>query len=179
MENVREKTVSAQTKYTGHIINVRVDDVILSDNKIHPREVVEHPGGVVIVPFLDDKIILIKQWRHPVNCELMELPAGKLDKGEDPFEAAKRELEEETGYKTNNLESLGYIYTTPGFSNEKLYLYKATDLIPSKTNFDEGEFIEPFIVSIDEAEILIKEGKITDAKTIVGVLRTVRNYWKD
>ena len=168
MDNRKEKTVSTQIKYTGHIINVRVDEVVLPDNKIHPREVVEHPGGVVIIPFLDDKIILIKQWRHPVGCELIELPAGKLNRGEDPLEAAKRELEEETGYKSDNLEPLGFIYTTPGFSDEKLYFYKATNLIPSKTNFDEGEFIENFIVSADEIHTMIKEGKIVDAKTLSG-----------
>ena len=174
MDSLKEKTLSSKIKYTGHIINVRVDNVILPNKGVFQREVVEHPGGVVIIPILDDKIILIKQWRHPVNCELIELPAGKLNKGEDPLEAAKRELEEETGYKANNLEFLGCIYTTPGFSDEKLYFYKAVDLIPSKTNFDEGEIIEPFIISLDQAFTMIKEGKIIDAKTIIGVLRTIK-----
>lgn len=165
-----EKTVSSEIKYTGKIINVRLDDVVISDGKECFREVVEHPGGVVIVPVTDDgKIVLIKQWRHPVGVELIELPAGKLDKNEDPFLAAKRELEEETGYQADSWESLGYIYTTPGFSDEKLYLYKATDLKLHQTNFDFGEIIEPYIIDINEAREMIKSGKIVDAKTIIGL----------
>ena len=170
MQNLREKTLSTEIKYTGCIINVRLDDVLLSDGKEHFREVVEHPGGVVIIPMLDnDTIILVRQWRYPVGQELIEFPAGKLNKGENPFLAAKRELEEETGFIANSWESLGFIYTVPGFCDEKLYLYKAWDLIPSKTNLDYGEIVESHTFSIREACQMIKEGKITDAKTIAGL----------
>ncbi|OGI21101.1 MAG: hypothetical protein A2287_08820 [Candidatus Melainabacteria bacterium RIFOXYA12_FULL_32_12] len=170
MQTLREKTISSEIKYTGYIINVRRDDVLLSDGKEHFREVVEHPGGVVIVPVTENNdIILVKQWRYPIGQELIELPAGKLTRGEDPFLAAKRELQEETGYSAESWESLGFIYTAPGFCDEKLYLYKAYDLSFSETNLDYGEIIEPLIVNIDLAWSMIKEGKITDAKTIIGL----------
>jgi ADP-ribose pyrophosphatase len=169
MKTLEEKTLSSETKYTGCIINVRQDNVLLSNGAKHHREVVEHPGGVVIIPVIDSRVILIKQWRHPVNDELIELPAGKLEKGEDPFLAAKRELTEETGYVAKEWESLGFIYTTPGFCNEKLYFYKATDLDYKQTNLDFGEIIEPYIIEINHAMEMVKNGKINDAKTIVGL----------
>lgn len=168
---MKEKTVSKEQKYNGKIINVRVDEVLFDGDKSHVREVVEHPGGVVVVPILEDnKVVLIRQWRHPIGQELIEIPAGKLDvKGEDIFDAAKRELEEETGFVANNWEYLGFIFTTPGFCDEKLHLYKAWDLTTTQTNLDYGEIIEPYIVDLEEAYAMIKEGKITDAKTIIGL----------
>lgn len=170
MPDLEEKTFSSEIKYTGCIINVRMDDVILSDGQEHFREVVEHPGGVVIIPITkDNKIILVKQWRHPIHEELIEFPAGKLARGEDPFLAAKRELLEETGFSAENWESLGFIYTAPGFCDEKLYLYKAYNLTFSETKPDYGEIIEPLTIDINQAWGMIKEGKITDAKTIVGL----------
>lgn len=170
MQNFIEKKISSEIKYTGHIINVRCDEVLLSDGKEHFREVVEHPGGVVIVPITNDnKVILLKQWRYPIGQELIELPAGKLNKGEDPFPAAKRELEEETGYVAESWEFLRTITTTPGFCDEKLHIYKATNLTYLQTNFDYGEIIEPFSVDIDQARNMIKNGEIIDAKTIAGL----------
>lgn len=170
MQNLREKKLSGKTMYEGHIISVRRDDVLLSNGEKHFREVVEHPGGVVIIPVMDNnRIILVRQWRYPVGQELIELPAGKLNKGEDPFPAAKRELEEETGYRADTWESLGFIYTAPGFCDEKLYFYKASNLEFSRTNPDFGEIIEPLIVDIDKAKNMIKEGKILDAKTVAGL----------
>lgn len=170
MQDLKEKTLSTELKYTGHIVKVRCDNVILSDGKEHFREVVEHPGGVVIIPVMDDnKIIFVKQWRYPVGCELTELPAGKLEKGEEHFVTAQRELEEETGYKANNWEYLGFIYTTPGFCNEKLHFYKATGLVKTETNPDYGEIIESVIMDKESVKNMIKIGKIVDAKTIVGV----------
>lgn len=170
MRNLKEETVSSEIKYTGHIISVRMDNVILSDGKKHFREVVEHPGGVVILPIMDNnKIILVKQWRYPVEQELIELPAGKLSKEEPSLIAAKRELQEETGFTADLWESLGYIYTAPGFCNEKIYFYKACNLIFSEINPDYGEIIETLVIDINQAWSMIKEGKITDAKTIVGL----------
>lgn len=169
MKKLEEKTLSSEPRYSGHIINVRRDDVLLSNGQEHYREVVEHPGGVVIVPVIDSKVVLIKQWRYPVNAELIEFPAGKLERGEDPFLAAKRELTEETGYIAGHWEPLGYIYTAPGFCDEKLYLYKASDLEFSETNLDFGEIVEPFEVEINDALQMVKDGRIVDAKTIVGL----------
>ncbi|MDD3013418.1 MAG: NUDIX hydrolase [Candidatus Gastranaerophilales bacterium] len=167
--SLEEKTLSSELKYEGHIVNIRQDDVLLSNGEEHFREVVEHPGGVVIIPVIDNKVILVKQWRHPVKNELIEFPAGKLNKGEDPFLAAQRELTEETGYIAKKWESLGFIYTAPGFCDEKLYLYKATDLEFSETNPDFGEIVEPFEVEINHAMEMIKDGRILDAKTIIGL----------
>lgn len=170
MRSLKEKTISSEIKYQGYIVNVRRDDVLLSNGHEHFREVIEHPGGVVIVPVTNDnRIILVRQWRYPVGQELTEVPAGKLNRGEDPFLAAKRELEEETGYFANKWEPLGSIYTAPGFCDEKLYLYKAYDLTKSKQKLDFGEIVEPLIVDINQAWDMIKEGKIVDAKTIVGL----------
>ena len=171
MSNKKEKILFSEVKYTGKIVGVRVDDVILSDGKEHFREVVEHPGGVVIIPVLNDnQVVMVRQWRHPVGEELLEFPAGKLDKADEkPLDAAKRELEEETGFKANSWEYLGFIYTTPGFCDEKLYLYKAWNLVVSEMMPDYGEIIEKTIIDIDEVRNMIKIGKITDAKTIVGL----------
>jgi len=169
MKILEEKTLSSEVKYTGCIVNVRQDDVLLSNGQKHHREVVEHPGGVVIIPVMDNRIILIRQWRYPVKGELIELPAGKLNKGEDPFLAAKRELTEETGYVAKKWEPLGFTYTTPGFCDEKLYFYKASKLDYRETNFDFGEIIEPYVIDIDHAINMVKNGKIVDAKTIIGL----------
>ena len=169
--NLREKKISSEMKFQGKVVKVRSDDVQLSDGKLGFREVVEHPGGVVIVPLTDDdKIILVKQWRYPINQELIELPAGKLEPGEDPYNSAMRELREETGYVTEKLDSLGYIFSTPGFCNEKLYIYRAKNLKFVGTDLDEGEIIEPFIIDLKEAFSLIKAGKINDAKTIAAIM---------
>jgi len=170
MNKLKEETISSEYKYNGHIINFRIDNVKLSDGQIHFREVIEHPGGVVIIPIVDKtKVALVKQWRHPIKSELIEFPAGKLNKGEDPFLAAQRELQEETGFVANSWKSLGFIYTAPGFCDERLYLYMAEDLTFTETNFDYGEMIEPYVIEIDKALEMVKNGQINDAKTIVGL----------
>lgn len=171
MSNLREKTISSETKYTGYIFNVRRDEVLLSDGKKHFREVVEHPGGVVIVPIAEDnKIIFVKQWRYPVDQDLIELPAGKLNKdAKNPLLEAKRELREETGFVAKNWESLGFVYSTPGFCNEKLYFYKAYDLVFEQTELDYGEIVKTVIIDINQVWCMIKEGKIIDAKSIIGL----------
>lgn len=135
----KEKTLDSQMMYDGRIIKVYKDNVELADGKKSFREVVRHSGGVVILAFKDeDTILLVKQYRYPIGEIVLELPAGKLEKGEDPFEAAKRELEEETGYCANKWTDLGYINTSPGFSDEKLYLYLAQDLEYTHCHPDEG-----------------------------------------
>lgn len=166
MNNLEEKTISSEKILDAKIIKVRRDKV-LSPKGECIREVVEHSGGVVILPYLDkENIILIKQWRYAANQELIEIPAGKLEKNEDPFECAKRELIEETGYEAQNWESLGFIYTSPGFCNEKLFLYKAWNLEFKGTHFDEFETIENLITPINQAIKMVNLGQITDAKTI-------------
>lgn len=170
-----EKTLTSDVVYDGKIITVYNDKVELMTGKTSYREVVEHSGGVVILAIHKkegiEKILMVKQFRYPLKQGLLELPAGKLEKGEDPFEAAKRELTEETGYIAKNWEDLGYIFTSPGYSDEKLYLYKATDLEFVGECPDEGEFLIEYQFSKDELIKMVKSGEITDAKTICAIMK--------
>ncbi|MEE3350635.1 MAG: NUDIX hydrolase [Candidatus Gastranaerophilaceae bacterium] len=168
----QEKKLSSKVVYEGKVITVERDDVELATGKKSFREVARHPGGVVILALKDSEtILLVTQFRYPIMTADLELPAGKLERGEDPDLAAKRELEEETGYRAKNWFSLGYIYTTPGFCDEKLYLYKAEGLEFVGEHPDEGEIIKAFEISKTELMQKIKTGEINDAKTICAILR--------
>ena len=175
--NFEEKTLSSQYVFNGNVIDVKRDEVQISTGRHSFREVVEHPGGVVIAAVENDTILMVKQYRYPLKKVSLELPAGKLERGEDPDLAAKRELEEETGYVAKNWVSLGYIYTSPGFCDEKLYLYLATDLEYKTQNPDEDEIIEGIKYSLNEVYTLINTGKINDSKTICAMFRA-REYLK-
>lgn len=170
-----EKTLTSDVVYDGKIITVYKDEVELSTGKTSFREVVEHSGGVVILALCKkdgvEKVLMVKQFRYPLKHALLELPAGKLEKGEDPFEAAKRELKEETGYIAEKWQDLGYVFTSPGYSDEKLYLYKAEDLEFVGECPDEGEILIEYEYTIDEIKKMIKNNEITDAKTICAVMR--------
>lgn len=167
-----EKTLNSQMVYDGKIVKVYRDNVELADGHKSFREVVRHSGGVVIAAFRDENtILLVKQYRYPIAKTVLELPAGKLEKGEDPFEAAKRELEEETGYCANKWTDLGYINTSPGFSDEKLYLYLAHDLEFTQCHPDDGEIIQAFEYKYEDVLEMIENGEISDAKTICGIMR--------
>jgi len=162
--------VSSERVHEGGIINLRVDTLKLPDGKIAIREVVEHNGGVVIAcrPKAN-QIILIRQYRYSLDSDLLELPAGRIEKGEDPFLAAKRELTEETGYKAKIWRELSKMYSAPGFCNELLYVYEASDVEFVGTNLDEDEEIEVIEIELSKAWGLVAEGKIQDAKTIAGL----------
>ncbi len=166
-----EQTLNSQLIYEGKVVKVFKDSVELSTGKKSFREVVKHSGGVVILAVKGDKILLVKQFRYPLKEVMFELPAGKLEIGEDPFEAAKRELEEETGYCANKWTPLGYVYTSPGYSDEKLYLYKAEDLEFTHCHPDEGEIIEAFEYSYEDVLKMVDNGEINDAKTLCALLR--------
>lgn len=165
-----EKTIKSSTIFNGKVINLRIDEVETFNGNISTREIVEHNGGVGIVALDGDKILLIKQYRKPFDEVIYEIPAGKLEKGEEPLSCAYRELEEETGYKALELNLLTVIYPSPGFCTEKLHLYYTNKLEVSNTNFDEDEYLELVKVTPDEAKNMIKEGIIKDAKTIVALL---------
>lgn len=170
--NFEEKTLESECVYNGKIMTVCRDNVEFANGRKSFREVVHHSGGVVILAVTNKNTILtVKQFRYPIKETFLELPAGKLEKGEDPDFAAKRELEEETGYKAGKWTSLGYIFTSPGYSDEKLYLYRAEDLEFVGEHPDEGEIIKAFEYPVSEIKEKIKNGEINDAKTICAVMR--------
>ena len=171
-----EKQIKTKTVYEGIVVNVRRDIVALQNGNESEREVVEHPGGVGIVPVTsDNKILMVRQYRYPMEEEVLEIPAGKLDAGEDPFECAKRELSEETGCTAGKYVGLGKIYPSPGFCRETLYLYLALDLKQGEMHLDENELLSVEEVEIDTLVDMIMKNKLHDAKTVVGVLKA-REY---
>lgn len=175
MKQFEEKTISERKAFDGKFIKASVYDVELATGKKAIREVMHHPGGVVVVAQKDQNtILMVKQYRYPIKKVMLELPAGRLEPGENPDFAIIRELEEETGYVAKTWKSLGYIFTTPGICDEKLYLYYATDLEFKKQNPDDGEIIEFFEYNIDEVFALIKSGEINDAKTICALTRAFK-----
>ena len=157
--------------FRGKVFDLQVDEIEYDSGNKGIREIAVHPGGAVVVPLKDDgRIIMVKQFRYPFQKFLLEMPAGKLDKNEDPLVCAVRELEEETGYKTKNIIKLGSICTTPGFCTEVLHIFLAKDLTPGNHNREEGEHgMEVFEFTIEEIEKKILAGEIVDAKTICGV----------
>lgn len=162
------EVVKSLIQYQGKFVAVKEDTILLPDGKTASREVVQRGAATAILPI--DKhgnVILVRQYRHAVGQMLLEVPAGILEKGENPAECAKRELEEETGYQTNALEFICQMYPTPGFCDEQLYLYLAQDLAEGKQNFDEDEFIEVEKYSIEQALDMVEKGEIQDAKTIL------------
>ena len=160
--------------YHGRVFDLIVDQVEYPSGNKSVREIAHHPGGAVVVPVLDDgRVVLVRQLRYPLGKRILELPAGKLSPGEDPMAAAGRELEEETGWVAGKLEKLTSIYTTPGFCDEELHIYLATDLKETSTGHkrEEGEFsMTVEMVSLQEAVGMIEQGELQDSKTIIGLL---------
>ncbi|MUT65557.1 NUDIX domain-containing protein [Paenibacillus sp. NEAU-GSW1] len=165
----REETVSTEPIFQGKIISLQVDTIALPDGRTATREIVKHPGAAAVMALLDGKLLVVEQFRKPLEKFQIEIPAGKLDANEDPAIAAARELEEETGYRAEKLELVSAFYTSPGFADEKLYLYFADKLIPGTQNPDEDEFLQIEAISLEQAEAYIAEGRISDAKTILAV----------
>jgi ADP-ribose pyrophosphatase len=165
------RILNSKVLHRGKVFNTRVDQIEYNSGNRAVREVAEHPGGAVVVPVTSTgKIIMVTQYRFPVDKILLELPAGKLDKDENPLHCAIRELEEETGYKSNMVIEMGSIYTTPGYSSEKLGIFLAKDLKPGKQNREEGEHgMEIFEFALKEIEEKIIKGEIVDGKTICGI----------
>jgi ADP-ribose pyrophosphatase len=168
------KTLSQEIVFKGRLVQVRVDRVIEPAGHTATREIVVHPGAVCIVARpTPEQVLLIRQYRHAAGQELLEIPAGGLHAAEDPMEAARRELEEETGYRAGSLVERARFWTTPGFTTEFMYLYEASDLVKTHANPDEDEVIEVDIVRSDEALRMIDVGRIQDAKSILGLLRVL------
>lgn len=169
-DNLTEIFVASERIYEGKIINLRRDLVRLPNGREASREVVEHPGAVAVVPLLPDgRILLVRQFRHPVGQILLEIPAGKLDAGEDPDDCARRELEEETGHRAGRLERKASVFTGPGFTDEVIHIYVAEELQRTVQNPDEDEFLEVGAYEPAQIRQLIQSGQICDAKTLAGL----------
>ena len=165
--NLEEKTIEEDLKYEGSFIKVVKQVVKLPDGNTSTRDIVRHPGGVAVAAlFDDDTILLVEQYRKPIDKVTLELPAGKRENGDDPKICGIRELEEETGLKAEKFEFLGKIATSPGFCDEYIYLYKAEGLYKGQINRDDDEFINVKKIKITEFKEMIRRGEITDAKTI-------------
>lgn len=165
--NLNEEILNEELKYEGNFLKFVNINVKLPDGNEGSRDVIRHPGAAAVVAFLDDEtILLVRQFRAALNDILLEIPAGKLEIGEDPKVCATRELEEETGYKSENIEYLGTIATGAGFTDERIHIYKATNLYKGTKGGDEDEFIEIESFKLSEIKEMIKSGKIIDTKTI-------------
>ena len=168
-----EKTLSGQTVFEGKIITVKVDKALLPNGAEASREVVEHPGGVCILALEEDGTVpLVRQFRYPLGDVMLELPAGKLEYGEEPRPAAIRELGEEVGLEPGELTELGHIYVSPGFCTEKLHMYLARKVTHVPVHPDEDEFLDIIHMSFGELVERVMSGEITDGKTVATVLKT-------
>ncbi|MDF2570771.1 MAG: nudF [Sporomusa sp.] len=168
--DLHEELISSTRLFEGKVINLRRDEVKLPNGKTGTREVVEHPGAVAVVPLTtDSKVILVRQFRHPVQQVMLEVPAGKLDPGEKPEACALRELKEETGYVAGRIRKLTSMYTTPGFSNEIIHIFLAEGLIESDKDPDEDEFINSESYTLDQIAEMVATGEICDAKSLVAL----------
>lgn len=164
-----EKTLTKNYIYQGKILSLRKDDVLLPDGKPSIREIIEHSGGACVVYAEDGKLLFVKQFRYAYGEELLELPAGKLNAGEDPKKACLRELEEETGISSQDAKLLFVAYPSPGYTNEKLYIYRAERGVKTETHLDEGEFLDAVWIEENTVKEMLKNGGIKDAKTIIGL----------
>ena len=168
-----EQTLSSETVFKGKIITVKVDKALLPNGAEASREVVEHPGGVCILALQEDGTVpLVRQFRYPLGDVMLELPAGKLEYGEEPRPAAIRELGEEVGLEPGEMTDLGYLYVSPGFCTERLYMYLAQDVKSVPVHPDEDEFLDIVHLPFGELVDMVMSGQITDGKTVATVLKT-------
>jgi len=172
---MEETIVGSQEIYSGRVVNLAIHEVRLPNGSTSKREVVKHPGAVAMVAF-DDKqnVLLVRQFRLPAGKILYEIPAGTLKPAEPPVDCAIRELQEETGYKPGKLEALGGFYVAPGYTTEFIHLFLATQLVESRLNADDDEFISAERMPLSQALTMIERGEIEDGKTIAGLLRAAR-----
>lgn len=168
----QEKTISKEYIFKGEVIWLRVDTVTTPMGNTATREIVEHPGGVCVVPIDENgNVIMEHQYRRPFDTTVFELPAGKLNYGEDPLECGKRELEEETGMRAKRYIPMGKMYPTPGFCSEVLHMYAALDLYSGKPNPDDDELIEIERLPLSKLVDMVIAGEIIDGKTCVALLK--------
>jgi len=171
LKDLTEHFVAGSLVLDGNLLKVHRDTVRLPDGSHGEREYIRHPGAVAIVALFDDgKLLLERQFRYPNRREFIEIPAGKLEPGEPPLATAKRELLEETGYVAADWARIGVMHTAIGYTDEAIELFLARKLKKETAKLDAGEFLETFLLSLDEAVAMVQDGRITDAKTMVGVL---------
>jgi ADP-ribose pyrophosphatase len=165
-----ETTISSKTVYRGKLLHVLEDEVRLPDGKHMRREYIRHPGAVTMVPFLDrDTVLLIRQFRYPMRRHFLELPAGKIDQGEEPLATAQRELREECGCTAATWQWLATIHPCIGYSDERIELFAARDLAQVGRALDEGEFLEVVAMPLAQALDWVRTGKITEVKAVIGL----------
>lgn len=181
MKKFEEKTIQSELKFKGRIITLQVDEVELPNGKTSNREIVKHPGAVAVIAVTkDNKIILVEQFRKALERSIIEIPAGKIEIGEAPEITALRELEEETGYTTGNLQYIQSFSTSPGFADEIIHLYFADNIVKMEqpVGLDEDEFVELLHVSLTEMEEMVKKQQIYDAKTAFAYI-WLKDYFKE
>ena len=170
--DLTEKTLSRREIYDGRIVHLHVDEVELPDGSRSVREVIDHCPCVAVVALDEqDRVLTVTQYRHAFGRELLEIPAGKLEPGEDPFESAKRELSEECGLSADNYIDLGVVYPTVGYDSEKIYLWAATGLHKGGQHLDAGEFLDVVRMPFEEALQKVLSGEIKDSKTQIGLMK--------
>ncbi|MEH7545656.1 ADP-ribose pyrophosphatase [Neobacillus bataviensis] len=172
MDNLTEKTIKSEEIFSGKIISLHLQDVELPNGKHSKREIIKHPGAVAVIAVTDEnKVVMVEQYRKALERTIVEIPAGKLEKGEEPEICARRELEEETGYECSSLELLTSFYTSPGFADEIVHVYVAKGLTKKEdaAGLDEDEFVNLEELTLEEALKYVTEQKIFDAKTIFAV----------
>lgn len=166
-----EVTVASQRVYEGRLINLRVDTVRLENGRLTEREIVEHPGAVAVVALDEgDNVLLVRQFRQAAEKDLLEIPAGTLEAGEEPIACARRELKEETGYRAERLEQIGSFYPSPGFCTECIRLYLAIGLHKGPSVPEDDETIETIKVPLSDIPTMVSRGEICDGKSIAGLL---------
>jgi ADP-ribose pyrophosphatase len=169
--DLTERFVSGEQVFDGTLLKVRRDRVRLPDGSEGTREYIRHPGAVAIVPLFEDgRLLLERQFRYPHGREFIEVPAGKVDPGEPHLETAKRELLEETGYAAKEWQRIGVIHTAIAYTDEAIEIFLAQKLEKRERKLDQGEFIDTVIIGFDEAIAMIRDGRITDAKTVTALL---------
>ena len=179
MGHLEEKTISSEQKFDGKIVKLYVDKAELEDGKIVTREVIRHPGGVCVLPLTDkNEVLFVRQFRYPYSEVLLELPAGKLEYGEDPFEAGKRELREETGAVAEHYIDLGKFYPTPGYCGEIIHMYAAKGLSFTSLDLDDDEFLAPEKIPLEKAVEMVMNNEIRDGKTQTAVLKVAQKRRK-
>ena len=166
-----EKTIEVKNIYDGKIIKFELQTVELCNKKLVEREIIRHKGGVAVIPITENnEIIMVRQFRKAFDEELLEIPAGKIEYDEKPETCAKRELKEETGYSAEKISFINVMYPSPGYTDEKIYIYKAENLTEGDLSLDEDEFLQVEKYTLEQAVEMVKTGVLKDAKTIIAIL---------